>query len=62
LRIVAELRKETEPGSKLRNALTDRFRSALFISVDGIELVPSGTLQASEHKDKAVVDLRKSVE
>ncbi len=63
LRIVAELRKETGPGSeKLRNALTDRFRSALFISVDEIELAPSGTLQASEHKDKAVVDLRKSVE
>ncbi|RJR30911.1 MAG: phenylacetate--CoA ligase family protein [Desulfobacteraceae bacterium] len=60
LRIAAEIKKDVIPeAGGLKNALIERLRSALFIQVDEMELVPPGTLQAAEHKDKAVVDLRK---
>ena len=44
---------------KLEETLKTRFQSSLFIKVDEIEIVSSGSLQTSEHKAKTVLDLRK---
>ena len=59
LRIVAETREGAVFDAKgLTSALKSKFQSVLFIKVDEIELVPFGTLEVSEYKDKPVVDMR----
>jgi phenylacetate-CoA ligase len=61
MRIVTEIKNQSLPGTdELKTSLIGRLRSALFITVDEIELVPPGTLDAAEHKDRMVVDARKN--
>jgi len=61
LRIVAEMKEEgaSADPAQLVDGLKSKFQSVLFIKVDEIELVPFGTLEVSEHKEKTLVDLRK---
>ena len=64
IKIVAEIKEEgaRTDTEKLVDVLKSKFQSVLFVKVDEIELVPFGTLQMGEHKDKTVVDLRKNKE
>jgi phenylacetate-CoA ligase len=60
LRIVVELREGARTDTtNLIDVFKSKCQSVLFIKVDEIEIVPFGTLEKSEHKDKTVIDLRK---
>ncbi|MFC1816255.1 phenylacetate--CoA ligase family protein [Thermodesulfobacteriota bacterium] len=60
LKITAEVKREAQiEKQRLISALKKRLQSALFIKVDEMEIVPSGTLKITEHKEKTVIDLRK---
>jgi phenylacetate-CoA ligase len=60
LRIVVEFKEgmDTEK-ERLIDMLKNKFQAKLFIKVDEIELVPFGSIEKSEHKEKNVIDMRK---
>jgi phenylacetate-coenzyme A ligase PaaK-like adenylate-forming protein len=62
LKIAAELKEGIQiKTAELKDALKNRFQSALFIKVDEIELVPFNSLKTNEHKVVTLTDLRKRV-
>jgi len=60
LKIVAEVKEGIQiEKDRLVDSFKSKFQSTLFFKVDEIELVPSGSLQKSEHKEKVIIDMRK---
>jgi len=64
LKIVVELKDKVGQidRQKLVDTLKSKFKAVLFIKVDEIEILPFGALEAAEHKEKRVLDLRKKKE
>ena len=61
LKVIVELRKDTDPSGQLRSAIVQEIKETVNVTADLVELVPDGSLQTTEFKSKRVVDLRKPI-